>query len=143
MMFDLWPVYSGELFRASWPSCLCDVMGKALTGKLSCTRTGLFFLILSSFHACQTDIVDVRNNDIAIIMNAVIKRVDCIRRDWAWTIVIQTCLLLKNLPNPYDCNCKIGICHCLSFSFDGWLVCIGLNRKEDTRTPHAGANPRL
>ena len=38
---------------------------------------------MSSFHACQTDIVDVRNNDIAIIMNAVIKRVDCIRRDWA------------------------------------------------------------
>ena len=22
MMFDLWPVYSGERFRASWPSCL-------------------------------------------------------------------------------------------------------------------------
>ena len=21
MMFDLWPVYSGERFRASWPSC--------------------------------------------------------------------------------------------------------------------------
>ena len=22
MMFDLWPVYSGERFRASWPSCI-------------------------------------------------------------------------------------------------------------------------
>ena len=21
-MFDFWPVYSGERFRASWPSCL-------------------------------------------------------------------------------------------------------------------------
>ena len=21
MMFDLWPVYSGERFRASWPPC--------------------------------------------------------------------------------------------------------------------------
>ena len=33
-MFDFWPVYSGEQFRASWPSCY--VMGKGLSGELSC-----------------------------------------------------------------------------------------------------------
>ena len=37
-MFDFWPVYSGEQFRASWPSCY--VMGKALMGELSCLVTG-------------------------------------------------------------------------------------------------------
>ena len=29
-MFDFWPLYSGERFRASWSSCLCD--GKVLSG---------------------------------------------------------------------------------------------------------------
>ena len=24
-MFDFWPVYSGERFRASWPSCFLNV----------------------------------------------------------------------------------------------------------------------
>ena len=38
-MFDFWSVYSGERFRASWPSCY--VMGKALSGELSCMGTGL------------------------------------------------------------------------------------------------------
>ena len=35
MMFDLWPVYSGERFRASGPSCVKAfyVMGKMLNGK--------------------------------------------------------------------------------------------------------------
>ena len=28
MMFDLWPVYSGERFRASWPSCLSKGLKK-------------------------------------------------------------------------------------------------------------------
>ena len=33
--FDLWPVYSGEQIRASWP--LVYVMGMAESGQLSCT----------------------------------------------------------------------------------------------------------
>ena len=33
-MFEFWLVYSGERFRASWASCY--VMGKALSGDLSC-----------------------------------------------------------------------------------------------------------
>ena len=43
-MFDIGPVYSGERFRASGPSCYVKViyvMGKALTGGLSCLATGL------------------------------------------------------------------------------------------------------
>ena len=28
MMFDLWPVYSGERFRASWPSCFFLLAGR-------------------------------------------------------------------------------------------------------------------
>ena len=30
MMFDLWPVYSGERFRASWPSCFSLLSGLCL-----------------------------------------------------------------------------------------------------------------
>ena len=31
MMFDLWPVYSGERFRASWPSCLLTCRYRAIS----------------------------------------------------------------------------------------------------------------
>ena len=31
-MFDFWPVYSGERFRASWPSCLDIVIFMLIRG---------------------------------------------------------------------------------------------------------------
>ena len=37
-MFDFWPVYSGERFRASWPSCLSSPEPNAPVGAYSIGR---------------------------------------------------------------------------------------------------------
>ena len=46
--FDLWPVYSGERFRVSWPSCLLlsfeDNLSKIIWLDVSCEYQVLFSL---------------------------------------------------------------------------------------------------
>ena len=54
-MFDFWPVYSGERFRASWPSCY--VMGKALSDGLSCPCDRSCFLS-KQFHKSRSVLQD-------------------------------------------------------------------------------------
>ena len=62
MMFDVWPVYSGERFRASWPSCFFNSSSnfvksvnfvKMLPSKKACifSRYGCFMKELLSLAA--------------------------------------------------------------------------------------------
>ena len=45
-MFDFWPVYSGERFRASWPSCSANC-GKAPTSN-QILKSNVYFDLIRS-----------------------------------------------------------------------------------------------
>ena len=54
-MFDFWPLYSGKRFRASWPSCLCVVIGWVPSNQKYLNNLGLlldhpFLFIWPHFH---------------------------------------------------------------------------------------------